>query len=176
LRSRIFKAVLALLGIAAFAAFGIILENETGFPMDTTYRIACAAACLFLMAKAVSEYPGQKWPLIALLSAMMINCGLFLTPLFDRPASRGEILMFALPDATVFTAARAASYPVADEHQRAVRQQLVVGVILAVALSALIFASALVPDRDAKYRGSIYPASIPDFKTGQQRRVPPTAL
>lgn len=145
-KSGLGKGCLALLGIALFVTFGIALENETGFPFDMTYRIACMGVCLGFMAKIGSDYPGQRWPWIALSIAVVTNIAMFFTPLFDRSASRGEIMLFALPDATIFLAARAASYPVNDDHQRAVRQQLILGVIFAMVFSAIILSTSLIPE------------------------------
>lgn len=136
-----------LLGIALFVTFSIALENETGFPFDTTYRIACAGICLGLMAKIAWSYLEERWLWITLSVAVAINIALFFTPLADGPASRGEIMVFALPDITIFLAARAISYPVTNDHQRAVRQQLVAGVILAIAFCAIILSIGLIPAR-----------------------------
>ena len=146
-KSGLGKGCLALLGIALFITFSIALENETGFPFDMTYRIACTGICLGFMVKVGSDYPGQRWPWIALSIAAVTNVAMFFTPLFDRPASRGEIMLFALPDVTIFLAARAVSYPVKDEHQRAVRQQLILGAIFAMAFSAIILSTSLIPER-----------------------------
>jgi hypothetical protein len=147
LKSGIGRAGLAIVGIVLFVCFGIMLDNVTGVPFDTTYRVACAGICLVMMAKVGSEYPGRRWPLISLVIAPLINATLFVTPLFDRSASRGEIMLFALPDATIFFAARAISYLAIDSHERAVRQQLIVGCVLMAALTALVLSSALIPER-----------------------------
>ena len=149
MKLRLWKFGLALLSIAVFVTIGIVLENRLGFPFYTTYRIACAGICLVLMAKAGAECRAQRWPWVGFSIALLINAGLLFTPLFDRPASRGEIMFFALPDVTIFLAARAVSYPATDDHQRAVRQQLIVGVLFAMAVSAMVLSSALIPDRIA---------------------------
>jgi hypothetical protein len=155
LKSRLGKLCLAFLSIALFLVFGTVLESLFGFPFYTTYRIACAGACVGLMAKIGQEYSGQRWPWVAVSVALATNIGLFFTPLFDRPASRGEVMVFALPDIAIFLAVRAATYPTADAHQRAVRQQLIVGVILAVAVSAIILATGLIPERGDRARVSV---------------------
>ena len=128
-----------ILGIAAFVIIGITLEDEAGISFATTYRIACGGACLFFIWQLGLDYPGERWPRIALMVAFLVNVSMFFTPVFDRPASRGEIIMFALPDAIICLAARIFSYSVTDEHQRAVRQQLVLGLVLAVAFCAVLF-------------------------------------
>ncbi|ODT91245.1 MAG: hypothetical protein ABS86_02790 [Sphingobium sp. SCN 64-10] len=120
----------------------IMLQEKLGIPFDTTYRLACAATCLAFIAQFGLDAPQERWPWIGFVIALLVNAGLFFTPLFDRPASRGEIMLFALPDAVVMLGARIAYYPVADDHQRAVRQQLIVGLILAMAFCAIVLASA----------------------------------
>lgn len=146
-KSRLRTLCFVLLGIVFCLTFGIVLENETGFPFYSTYRIVCAGMCLGLMAKVSSEYPGERWPWVALSIALATNIVFFFTPLFDRPASRGEIMLFALPDVAIFMAARVVSFPVTDDHQRAVRQQLIVGVMLAIAFSTILLSTALIPAR-----------------------------
>ena len=53
-------------------------------------------------------------------------------------------MVFALPDAILFLAVRTVTYKVADVHQRAVRQQLVLGLILALAFYGVILTLMLV--------------------------------
>ena len=146
-KSRLKKASLALLGIAAFLVVGILLEEELGIGFYTTYRVGCAAACLFLIFRFASDYPGERWPWLALLIATLVNVGIFFTPLVAGPASRGEIMVFAAPDAVIVLAARAISYSAIDAHQRAVHGQLIVGLILVAAFCAIILAGAFVPPR-----------------------------
>jgi len=50
-----------------------------------------------------------------------------------------------LPDAVIFMAARTWTYPVTDVHQRAVRQQLIIGLILAIAVCAIFMSILLIP-------------------------------
>ena len=52
-------------------------------------------------------------------------------------------MLFALPDAVILLAARIASYQVVDEHQRAMRQQMILALIVAVAFCATLFGLAL---------------------------------
>lgn len=147
MKPRLVKAGVAFVGLAAFVVSAFLLENELGIPFDTTYRVGCVAMCLFLIYQFTLDYPGERWPWAALLIAMLVNAGMFFTPLVDGPASRGEIMLFAAPDAVIALAARTVSYSAVNEHQRAVRGQLIVGLILAVALCAIFLASALVPQR-----------------------------
>lgn len=130
--------------MAAFIIIGIALEDEFGVPFDTTYRVGCAAICLVFIYKLAVDYPGEPWPWISLWLALLVNIGLFFTPLFDRPASRGELMLFALPDAIVVLAARIISYRVVDVHQRAMRQQMILGLIAAVAFCAVLFTLILI--------------------------------
>jgi hypothetical protein len=149
---RLLHRLAALLGIIAFVAFGVELQNWFGLPFDTTYRITCAGACLAFIAKLGWDSPGERWPWIGLGLAAIVNIALFFMPILDRPASRGEVMIFAMPDLVVVMAARIRAYRVTNDHQRAVRQQLVVGWLLALAICALVIASALVPDRP-RHRG-----------------------
>ncbi|KTT69185.1 hypothetical protein [Sphingomonas endophytica] len=141
------RVFFAFLGIAAFDALGITLENVARIPFDTTYKITCAGVCLLFVAKCIQEYPDQRWPRIAFGLAAAINMLLLVTILADEPASRGEIVLFALPDVAIVMALRAISYPVSNEHERAVRQQLIVGAILAAFVSLLLLGTAFIPDR-----------------------------
>jgi hypothetical protein len=121
-----------------------------GIPFAVTFRVACAGACLFLIARIGSEYPGERWPRIALLIALLVNLGLFFSPLAHLPASKGDILFFGGPDAAILLAARTVTYPVVDAHQRAVRQQLIVGLVLALAFCAIILSIMLIPSPTAR--------------------------
>lgn len=138
------RGCLALLGIGVFVTIGFALEDMTGLPIDTTYRIACAGMCLFLVFKIGSDYPGELWPKVALGLALLVNSALFFTPLLARPASRGELMIFLLPDAVILLAARTFSYRATDAHQRAVHQQLIVGLVVATAVCAALFALMLI--------------------------------
>ena len=53
------------------------------------------------------------------------QCEPVFTPLVNRPASRGEVMLFALPDAIIVLMARIVSYPVTDVHRRAMRQHMI---------------------------------------------------
>lgn len=75
--------------------------------------------------------------------ALLINVGIFFTPLVDGPTSRGELMLFALPDAVVVLAASIASYRVNDVHQRATRQTMILGLIVALVFCVGLFAVTL---------------------------------
>ncbi len=141
-----------LVGIVAFAAMGEVLQDRFHIPFDTTYRIACALVCLAFIAKLGWDSPGETWPWIGLGLATLVNLALFFTPVFDHQASRGEIMIFASPDAVVVLAARIRDYAVADDHHRAVRQQMVLGLAIAMVVSALLLATMFIPDRP-RHRG-----------------------
>lgn len=158
---KLWRLCLTFLGIAAFVLASMTLEDELGIPFDTTLRIACAAACLAFIYQLSLHYPGQRWPWIGFWAALLVNVGIFLTPLVDQPASRGELMLFAMPDAIVVLAVRTATYSVADDHQRAVRGQLILGLILAAALCAIIFSIDLMHPR--KLSGTI---SVPAMRSG----------
>lgn len=148
-KARLLRVCLAIVGILAFVAVAVTMETEFGIPFKITYRITCATACIVFIYKIGSEYPGERWPRIALISALAFNLGLFFSPLAHLPASKGDLLFFGAPDAAIMLAARTFSYPVRDTHQRAVRQQLILGLILVLAFCALIFAIMFIPDRPA---------------------------
>jgi drug/metabolite transporter (DMT)-like permease len=141
LGSYVKRVGLALLGVIAFVAIGVGIENETGLPFAKTYRVACAVICLLFILKLRSDYPEERWPQASLWAALIVNVGLFFTPLVNRPASRGELMLFALPDAIIVLIA---SYPALDEHRRAMRQQMILGLVVAVAFCAILFALMLV--------------------------------
>ncbi|MDZ7282394.1 hypothetical protein N4G62_10190 [Sphingomonas sanguinis] len=152
LATRLRNLCLILLGIVAFVAMGEALQDRFHIPFDTTYRVACALACLAFIAKLGWDSSGETWPWIGLGLAALVNIALFFTPIRHQPASRGELMIFALPDLVVVLAARIWDYPVADDHQRAVRQQLVMGLIIAIAVSALLLATIFIPNRP-RHRG-----------------------
>lgn len=80
-----------------------------------------------------------------MIIAFLFNVGLFFSPLANLPASKGDILFFCAPDAAIMLGARITSYRVTDVHQRAVRQQMILGLILALAFCAIILSIILIP-------------------------------
>jgi hypothetical protein len=143
LKTWLLRVVLALSGVAAFIVLGVTLDRAFGIGFDTTYRLACAGACLILIAYLARYYRGERWPWIALALALLVNVALFFTPLLDRSASRGEIMFFALPDAILFLIARTVTYRVTDVHTRAVWQQLILALVVAALFCALLFGLTL---------------------------------
>lgn len=119
------------LGLLALLVIGFTLQGELGIPFDTTLRVACAALCLAFIYKLGADYPGEKWPRISLWLAFLVNVAIFFTPLVHRPASRGELMLFALPDAIVVLTARVVTYRAGDVHQRATRQTMILGLLVA---------------------------------------------
>lgn len=142
-KSGLQKFGLVLLGVVAFVAAAAVLENRFLVPFDTTYRIACAAICLVVIGKLASDDPTERWPRIALGIALLVNIGLFLTPVVERPASRGEMMIFALPDTVIVLLVGILSYSVTDLHRRAMRQQMILALIGASALCAVLMIAAL---------------------------------
>jgi ABC-type Fe3+-siderophore transport system permease subunit len=143
LKSRLGRLALALLCIAAFVTIGVVLEDKVGTSFDTTYRVACAGACLLFINRLRLDYPKEIWPRKSLAAALLINIGIFFTPLVDRPSSRGEVMIFALPDAVVVLVALIASYRVTNVHQRAERQTMVLGLIVAIVFCGGLFTLTL---------------------------------
>lgn len=139
IRSWPLRVGLMLLGIAVFVAMGIVIENEIGLSFWTTYRVACAGICLFLILKLRFDYPGERWPLISFWIALFVNGALFFTPLVNRPASRGELMLFLFPDLIIVLVARILTYRVTSVEQRASRQMMVLGLIGAVIFCAVLF-------------------------------------
>jgi len=139
------QVCVALGGIIAFVVLAMALETFTGVPFDTTYRFACAAGCLLFIAKLGYDAQQEHWLRVSLGVALLVNIAIFFTPLVDRPAARGEIMVFALPDAIVLMAARLISLPRAtDAHGRAVRQQVILGLILAILACSVLPALMLI--------------------------------
>ena len=150
-RSRRRELGLWLLGIVALLVIGITLEDEAGIPLAMTVRIAGASICLLFIYRLGRDFPGEQWPRIGFWISLVVNIGIFFTPLVDRPISRGELMLFALPDAIVVLVAmsveRMVSYPAVDVHQRAVRQQIILGLVLAIAFCAILFTLVLIDPR-----------------------------
>ena len=141
------RVVLLLLGVIAFVIIGIVLEDEAGIPFKTTYRVGCAVACLTLIYQLGLQNPEERWLRVGFWCAFIVNAGLFFTPIVDRPASRGELMIFALPDAVVLLAVGLAYYPAGDARQRAVRQQMILGLVVASLFCATLFGFALIEPR-----------------------------
>jgi hypothetical protein len=139
---------LALLGMGAFLVVGVALEHYVGLPFDTTYRVGCAAACLLFIYTLRSDFPEALWPKASFWLALLINVGIFFTPLTDRPGSRGEIMIFATPDVVVTLIARIATFRPTDQNQRAARLQLIVGLLFAVMFCAVIFGFCIAESRE----------------------------
>ena len=137
-KARLLRGCLFLLGIVAIIALSIVLESKAGIPFKTTYRVACAIGCLIFLANIGSDYPGERWPRIALLVALLFNIALFFSPFARLPESKGDLLFFAAPDAAIMLVARIATYRVTDVHQRAVRQQMILGLFVALVLCAIL--------------------------------------
>jgi hypothetical protein len=153
--SSFWRLSLWLFGIICFVAIGIALEDNLGLPISTTIRVGCAAICLLFILKIGSEYPAERWTRIGFWLALLVNVAIFFTPLVDRPSSRGELMLFALPDALVMLGARIVTYHPTDLHQRARRQQMILGFILAVGFCAIFFTLVLI-----------------DLRTGHQSEQP----
>jgi hypothetical protein len=134
---------LALVAVVTFVAVGVALQNEAGLPFDAFYRFACAMVCLGFIWKMRGDYPTESWPRISLWIALLVNVAIFFTPLVDRPTSRGELMLFALPDAVVVLAARVATYPVSNDHQRAMRQMMILGLVVAAVFCSALYALIL---------------------------------
>jgi ABC-type Fe3+-siderophore transport system permease subunit len=143
LKSRLGRLALALLCIAAFVTIGVVLKDKVGTSFDTTYRVACAGACLLFINRLRLDYPKEIWPRNSLAAALLINTGIFFTPLVDRPSSRGEVMRFALPDTVVALVVLIASYRVTNVRQRAARQTLILGLVVTVVFCGGLFALML---------------------------------
>jgi hypothetical protein len=142
-KSKLGCAILAILGILAFLAVSFTLQDQLGISWDTTYRVACAGGCQAFIYKLGSDYRENRRPDVSFWLALLVNGGLFFTPLFDRPASRGEVMLFALPDAILVLVVRIASYHADDVHQRAIRQQMILGLVVAVVFCVALFTAVL---------------------------------
>jgi hypothetical protein len=100
--------------------------------------------CLLFIHQLGADYPGEQWPKIGFWLSLIVDVAIFFTPLVDHPASRGEFMLFAAPDTVVVLVARIASYEVTDVHQRAMRQQMILGLVIAIAFCAVFVILALI--------------------------------
>jgi hypothetical protein len=139
LDSRMGRVALALIGVLAFLLVGILLESF-GVPLDLTYRIACAIGALVLMIYLGRDYTAERWFRISLCLALLVNLGLFFTPLVNGPTSRGELILFAVPDGVIVLTARILTYRAMNAEQKATRTHMIAGLIAAVALCSVLFA------------------------------------
>lgn len=122
--------------VTAFVAFIVTIEQGLGVAFDTSVRILCAVIALVLVFSFVSSKRTERWPWIALLIATLVSAGLFFTPLIDRPSSRGEFILFLLPDTIILLTARLITFEVRDDRGRAARQTMVLGLVVAVVIWA----------------------------------------
>ncbi|KQM63378.1 hypothetical protein ASE75_13070 [Sphingomonas sp. Leaf17] len=128
-----------------FVVVAVLLDAYLFVPFDISFRVACAGMCLAFIAKLAADCPGERSLRIGFWFALIVNIGVFFTPLVDRPASRGELMVFALPDAIVVLGAGIACYPVTDPRGRSVRQLMILGLVVAfVTFAALIVVPVLV--------------------------------
>lgn len=137
------KKLLYLLAAVAYLFFSFVLESATGIPATITLRVGGAAVCLIFIRELESYYPGERWVRISFWTAMVVNIAIFFTPLVDHPLSRGDLMIFAAPDAVVVLATRIFTYSVTDVHKRANRQTMILGLVVAVAISAFLFFASL---------------------------------
>ena len=151
-RSKAEGAGLWLFGLIGFLIVGMYLEDTFGLPFGFSVRLASIAFCQWCFWRLRSDYPDDWWSKSVFWSALVLNILVLLSPLTDRQPSRGELMVFALPDAILFLAVRTVTYKVADVHQRAVRQQLVLGLILALAFYGVILTVMLL-DPAARHWG-----------------------
>ena len=144
------KVLWYLPAIIAYVIFSFVLESETAIPAATTMRVGTAAVCMFFIYQLGLDYPGERWPQISFWIALLVNIGIFFTPLVNRPPSRGELMIFAVPDAVVVLAVRTFTYPLTDIHQRATRQTMILGLVVAVAFCAFLVTMVLVDPHTAR--------------------------
>lgn len=147
---RMTRLLLVLVGVGLLVAGSIILEDRLEIPVDVFYRAACATISLWMMIRIGQAYRPDTWPLLAVATAIAVNVAMFFTPIVQRPASRGEILLFAAPDVLIFLIFRTANFRVVDEQSRAVRQQLIVGTIIVATFCALLLSAAFIPNSRLK--------------------------
>jgi hypothetical protein len=123
----------------------LVVGIAVGIPFDTLYRVGCAVGCFLFVAKLRCDYPSERWSHIGFLAIPLVNICLFLTPLFNRPSSRGEVILFALPDAIVLLVARLATTTATDDHQRAQRQMVIFGLVVAILSCGILYSLILIP-------------------------------
>jgi len=83
------------------------------------------------------DFPDEKWPQRTFWISLLINIGIFFTPIIDRPASRGELIIFGLPDGFIVAIAMIAHN---RSWTRSVRTQLIATIVLFTAACAALLA------------------------------------
>ena len=119
------------------------LGMAAGLSFDTAYRVTCAVGCVLFVATLASDNSAALWPWFGAGASAVINAGLFLTPIVNRPTSRGEIMLFALPDSIAVLCARLAWFPVSSDHDRAQRQMVIFGAVVAVVFCGALYSAVL---------------------------------
>lgn len=123
----------------------LIVGLAIGIPFDTLYRIGCGIVCFLFVAKFKTDYPTERWTQIGIWAVPLVNACLFLTPIFNHRASRGEVMLFALPDAVVLLVARLATTTANDDHERAQRQIVILGLVVAIIFCGALYSLVLIP-------------------------------
>ena len=98
-------------------------------------RLCCGIIGLGLLAEV--DFPGEKWPQRVFWVSLLVNIGVLFSPLVDRPASRGELALFLLPDGFVVLIAMIAHN---QALARSVRAQLIATVVVFTAACAALLA------------------------------------
>lgn len=122
--------------VSAFLCLSLILRDFE-VPFDTSYRVACAAVSSALVYWLRFDFPGEKWPQRVFWVSLLVNIGVLCSPLVDRPASRGELALFLLPDGFVVLIAMIAHN---QALARSVRAQLIATVVVFTAACAALLA------------------------------------
>lgn len=125
-----------LVAVSAFLCASLILRGFA-VPFDTSYRVACAAVSSALVYWLRFDLPDEQWPRQAFWISLLVNIGILFSPLVDRPASRGELVLFLLPDGLVVLIAMIAHN---QSLARSVRTQLIATVVVFTAACAALLA------------------------------------
>lgn len=139
------RFLLAMLGLVAFVAVAITLEQRAGIPFKTSYRVVMAGFCLHFVAGYCREHRDERWARIGFLLVLLFDAGLFFSPLAHLPASKGDVLFFAVPDAAILFGARVFSYRPTSIEERAAHQRMIAGFIVALIFSAVILSMMFLP-------------------------------
>lgn len=130
-------------GFVTFMIVSFGLESIFGIAWDTSFRVGCMLVGLGLATAVCGDHRRERWFVAGMAVATIANVAIFLTPLVERPTSRGELMIFLGPTVIVLLLARLLSYPVRDARSNANRLLLVLSLVTASILYATMVAVEL---------------------------------
>lgn len=113
------------LGIAAWVTLSFKLEDAALIDGESFYRVTCIIGVVFWFLYLVWDLRTERWVRFSLPIIIATNFFLFLTPVYEGEASRGEAMFPLTVTSFLASASAAAANPLVDDSDRARGQWLV---------------------------------------------------